>query len=231
MNPMMKRSALIGWALMMMVAMAPAQTQPQREALSIEGYSGQANVLRFQGRVFVDLEDLARITNGSLNFEARRIVLTLPRSDSPTTASDDARKNAFSRPFMRAAIEAMASLREWAGIVMVVVQNGYPVGNNQAGNAIMAHQGRAAESIAMAAAAASTEADYRGLALLRNEFNNGQAWSDQFVKARTSLSATNMTISENAFQNDEDAQKIVRCGQFMAQMFSSGKFQDDAACR
>jgi hypothetical protein len=44
------------------------------------------------------------------------------------------------------------------------------------------------------------------------------------------MSAANLTVSEGALNNDEDAQKILRCGQFLAQMFASGTFQDDAVC-
>ncbi len=73
---------------------------------------------------------------------------------------------------------------------------------------------RAADSVAPASAAASTESDYCGLELLRNEFNNIKAWADRFVQARNSLSAANLTISESAFKDDQEAQKIVRCGQF-----------------
>ncbi len=69
-----------------------------------------------------------------------------------------------------------------------------------------------------------------GLELLKNEFDNGQAWSDKFIRARSTLSAANMTITEHAFENDEEAQKIIRCGQFLVQMFASGSFQDNASC-
>ena len=57
-----------------------------------------------------------------------------------------------------------------------------------------------------------------------------QAWSEAFVKARSSMSAVNLTTSEDALKSDPDAQKLVRCGQFLAQMFAGGTFQDDAAC-
>ena len=141
-----------------------------------------------------------------------------------------AHTSGFSRPFMKAAIEAMASIREWGGTLQAVVQNGYPVGNTTAGNTIMAFQGRAADSVALASAAASTDSDYRGLELLKNEFNNVQAWADGYVKARSSLSAADLSMSESQFNNDSEAQKIIHCGQFLAQMFASGTFQDDAAC-
>ena len=131
---------------------------------------------------------------------------------------------------MKAAIEAMASIREWGGTLQAIVLNGYPVGNTTAGNTIMAFEGRAADSVAIASAAASTDSDYRGLELLKNEFNNVQIWADGYVKARISLSAAELSMSESQFNNDYDAQKIIQCGQFLARMFASGIFQDDAVC-
>ena len=95
--------------------------------LTVQGYEGQANVIRSQGRLFVDAEELAEITNGSLSFEKDRIVLTLPPSDALQRGVDGAKESAFSRPFTKAAIEAMASIREWGGALLATVQNGYPV--------------------------------------------------------------------------------------------------------
>lgn len=225
-----KRTPLVVMALLMMLGMATAQTQHEKESLSIQGCAREATVMRWQGHVFVDVEDLARITNASVRFEKERIVLTPPRCDASNTAGDVA-KPGFSRPFVRAAIEAMASIREWGGTLMITVQNGYPVGNTMAGNTIMAFQGRAADNVALAASAASTESDYRGLELLKGEFNNVEIWSDNFVKARSSMSAAKLTTSENGLKDDQDVQKMIRCGQFLAQMFAGGTFQDDAACR
>jgi hypothetical protein len=227
---MMKHEPVMFGAVLLMMAMAVAQSQPDSETLSVQGYQGQASVIRYQGRVFVDAQAIAQITNGSLSFEKNRIILTLPSSDG-ASSSGDAHTSGFSRPFIRAAIEAMASIREWGGTLQAVVQNGYPVGNTTAGNTIMAFQGRAADSVALAAAAASTDSDYRGLDLLKNEFNNVQTWADGYVKARGSLSAAELSMSESQLNNDSEAQKIIHCGQFLAQMFASGNFQDDAACR
>jgi len=197
--------------------------------LSVQGYQGQASVIRYEGRVFVDAQALAQITNGSLTFERNRIVLTLPRPDG-SSSSDEAHTSGLSRPFIKAAIEAMASIREWGGTLQAVVQNGYPVGNTTAGNTIMAIEGRAADSVALASAAASTDSDYRGLELLKNEFNNVQTWAGGYIKARNSLSAADLSMSESQLNNDSEAQKIIHCGQFLAQMFAGGTFQDDAAC-
>ncbi len=226
---MMKHKPVMFGAVLLMVAMAMAQSQRAREALSVQGYQGQASVIRYQGRVFVDAEALAQITNGSLSFEKSRIILTLPGPDGSSSSGED-HTSGFSRPFMKAAIEAMASIREWGGTLQAIVLNGYPVGNTTAGNTIMAFQGRAADSVALASAAASTDSDYRGLELLKNEFNNVQTWADRYAKARSSLNAADLSMSENQFNNDSEAQKVIHCGQFLAQMFASGNFQDDAAC-
>jgi hypothetical protein len=217
-------------AVLVAPAAMPAQTLSGEETLLVQGYSGEAKVVRSQGHIFVDAQDLARITNGSLNFEKNRIILALPRSDTSQLAVDDAAEAAFSRAFMRAAIEAMGSVREWGGMLQVIVQNGYPVGKALAGNTIRAYQGRAADKIALAATATSTDSDNRGLELLRNEFNNVQAWAEAFVDARNSLSAADLSTSENAVNDNEGAQKLMHCGEFLAQMFASGTFQDDAAC-
>lgn len=216
-------------ALLILLGMASAQTPQRGESFSVQGYSGYAKVTRSQGHIFVDVEDLARITNGSLKFEGNGIVLVLPSGTSSTSDNETARTG-FSRPFMKAAIEAMASIREWGGMLMVTVQDGYPVGNTMAGNTIVAYQGRAADNVALASAAASTPSDSRGLELLQNEFNHVQTWSESFVEARRSLSTANMTMSENGLHDDAEAQKIIRCGQFLAQMFASGTVQDDVAC-
>lgn len=226
---MMNCRTLILAALLTIAGVPSAQAARQREELSIEGYSGQATMVRIQGRALVDVQDLARITNGSLSFEGDRIILTMSQRDATDRSAENAPER-FSRPFMKGAIEAMASIREWGGMLKVIVENGYPVGRAMSGTTIRAYQGRAADTVALAASAASNDSDNHGLELLRNEFNNVQAWSEAFVEARNSLSAANLTTSENGLKNDEEAQKILGCGQFLAQMYASGTFQDDAAC-
>ncbi|MBV9610329.1 MAG: hypothetical protein JO187_12290, partial [Acidobacteria bacterium] len=208
--------------LLITVTMTMAQTQRPGLTLSVQGYPGDVPVVQVQGRNLVDVQDLARITNGALSFEAHRIILTPPGCNAAKTSVDD--KSGFSRAFMRAAIEAMASIREWGGMLMITVQNGYPVGNTMAGNTVMAYQGRAADSIALASSAASTDSDYRGLELLRNEFNNLQAWADSYVKARSSMSAANISTSEHPLADDQEVQNLVHCGQSLAQMFAGGTF-------
>jgi hypothetical protein len=225
---MLSRRLVTVGVLLMTVVIATGQSQLDREVLSVRGYQGQAYVLRYQGRVFVDVQDLARITNAALSVEKNTILLTLARREE--SSSSEVHPSGFSRPFLKAAIEAMASIREWGGMLEVVVQNGYPVGKAMAGNTIQEYQGRAADSVALASAAASTDDDQRGLELLRNEFNHVRAWAENFVDARNDMMAVDLTTSEHPLKDDDAAQKIIRCGQFLAQMFAAGTFEDDAAC-
>lgn len=227
---MTKPRFMLFMPLLTVGGIASAQTQRAGLTLIFRGCTVEAQAVQIQGRALVDLQELARSTNGSLNFEKDHIVITMPGCDASRTPGDENAKSHFSRSFTRAGIEAMASIREWGGMLMITVQNGYPVGNTMAGNTIMAYQGRAADSVALAASMASTEADSRGLELLKNELNNVQTWTEMFMKARNSLSATNLSVSESAVKDDSEIQKLVHCGQFLAQMFSDGTFRDDSAC-
>ena len=65
---------------------------------------------------------------------------------------------------------------------------------------------------------------------LRSEFTGMQAWSEKFAVARRPPNAANLTTSADALDDDPDAQKLMRCGRFLAQTFASGTFRDDVAC-
>jgi hypothetical protein len=226
-----KRTSFVVVAIVAALLISTAQTQPQREELLIQGYSGQATVARSQGHALVDVQDLARITNGSLSFEGNRITLAIPRSGAAEQPDrDSAGESGFSPAFRRAAIEAMASMREWGGILKVIVENGYPVGRAMAGNTIRAYEGRAADNLALAGVAASKEDDHRALELLTSEFTNIKSWADHFIDARNSLNAAELSTSDDPLKGDEEAQKLLDCGQFLAQMLARGTFQDDATC-
>lgn len=228
MTRMTRRSAIVFSALLLIVASAAAQTKRHKETLSVKGYPGQANVIQVDGRTYVDVQELARITQSSISFQDSRIVFTLAPGDAAQSA--DSSDQGFSPGFRRAAIQAMAAIREWGGTLAVTVQNGYPVANSLAGNTIAATQARAAEAVALASTAAFTDTDRRALVLLNNELTLLQSWSENFVEARKSMRAVNLTMSENALQNDEDAQKAIRCAQSLTQMFATGTYQDEASC-
>ena len=222
---------LIGVAVVLLLLTAPwARAGSQSLRLSITGFDGDVPIVQSQGRVLVDVQDIARLTNGSIRYEAGRAVLTMPCCRDSAAASEIDDKSRFSPSFTKASIEAMGSIREWGGMLMITVRNGYPVAG-MAGETILAYQGRAADNVALAAATASTDTDRRGLELLRNEFNNVQTWSDEFMKSRSSMSAANLTTSPAGPMGDPEVGKLLECGQTLSRMFAGGRFDADVVCR
>src|SRR5207244_6904216 len=86
-------------------------------------------------RPVVEIVGLAEITPCFLSFKADRIVLSLPPSgtnspaaEPPAEPSDSAvHSSGLSREFMRAGIEEIATMREWASTLAYAMENGYPL--------------------------------------------------------------------------------------------------------
>lgn len=207
-----------------------AQVKPQNKTLVVNGQAGHIGVVEIQGRQYVDLEMLARIGNGSLNFTENRIVLTLPTSGSEAIAPEPAQHEpstaGFSREFMKAGITAMAQMREWASPLAYAIQNGYPVTEEW----VAGYREQAASSLRLASAAASTDDDRNAMQLLSNEFDAVTEWSNKLVQARKSMDTAKYAISSGALRNDPLSQKIINCAHFLAPMLGSGRFQDDPSC-
>ena len=207
-----------------------AQVSRQSRTLVINGQSGQAEVVKIDGHSYVELEGLARITNGSLRFKANRILLNLPVSTAtapasvpPPTPTDD---SGFSQDFMKAGIEAIAGLREWASPLAYAIQNGYQVTESW----VATYREQASHNVRLASIAATTAADRNALQLLNNEFEAVREWSNKLVEARKSMDAGKYAISPNALRDEPLSQKIITCGRFLASMFGSGSFRDDTSC-
>jgi hypothetical protein len=206
------------------------QVTQKTETLVINGQTGQAAVIRVDGRAFVDLAALAEIANWSVTFNSNRIVLgpapnpaSSPETVGPPTEADD---SSLSRDFMRAGIEAIAQMREWASPLSYAIQNGYPVTENW----VAGYREQAAHALSLASVAATTDADRHALQLLTNEFNAVRQWSDKLVEARKSMNAGQYAMSASALRDDPLSQKIVACGRFLAPMLASGTIQDDPSC-
>jgi hypothetical protein len=207
-----------------------AQAKQQTGTLVVNGQPGQAAVVQIDGRAYVDLEALAHIANGSLSFKANRIVLKLPLSAvSPPVAvppPDRVDPSALSRDFMKAGIEEIALMREWASPLAYAIQNGYPVTEQW----VAGYREQAAHGLRLASVAASTEADRNALQLLTNEFEAVKQWSNKLVEARSSMDAAKYAMSSSALRDDPLSQKIITCGRFLASMLGSSSFQDDPSC-
>src|SRR5579864_5844047 len=94
-----KRAVAVLMPLLLIAGMA-AQTQRPKLTLLIQDCTVETPVIQTQGRTLVDVQELARITHGSLSFERDQIILTMPRCDASKTAGD-AGKARFSGTFTK----------------------------------------------------------------------------------------------------------------------------------
>jgi hypothetical protein len=211
--------------------MSSAQASSKNKTLVVNGRSGEAVVVLLNGRTYVDLESLARITGGSLAFQGDQVTLALPGS-SATAATTDSQVNSpaprtgLSRDFREAAIESLAQMREWASTMAHAIQYGYAITDDWASG----YREKAATSLRQASANASTDSDHNALALLTNEFQNVEAWSNKLIEAKKNMSTAKYTMSSDALRNEPLSQKIIACGHFLGAMLGSGDFKDDPSC-
>jgi hypothetical protein len=225
------------WALLPLFIMfllmegAIAQSKNQTRTLVVNGHSGEAAFVQINGREYVDLQALALITNGSVSFQGKQIILSLPVSDASTSAPPPPTPerpidSAFSQDFMKAGIEEIALLREWASPLAYAIQNGYPITEQW----VAGYREQAANGVRLASVATKTEADRNALQLLTNEFESVREWSNKLVEARKSMDTAKYAMSESALQNDPLSQKIIACGRFLGPMLGSGTFEDNSSC-
>jgi hypothetical protein len=206
---------------------ASGQDTSQNRTLTITGQPGNAPVIQVNGRSYVDLEALARVSNASLSFTGNQIVLSFPGGSSNTPATAIAApvpmsSPGFSKSFLNAGIEEAATLREWHTALASAIQNGYPVTSD----ALTPYRLQATTNLRLASTAISTDSDRKAYQLLSNEFQNMMKLTDKYLAARANLSY----ISPDALQNDSLNQRFVACGHSLGAMAASGQFVDDGSC-
>lgn len=195
----------------------------ETSALLIEGQRGQARVIQVQGKNYVEVEGLARLTGGSLRFAGNQIILTLPGSaDAAPETEHSAPATTLSRPFLSAGIETMREILEWHAALKTGVERGYPLSDVWFG--IFRRQVQS--NLKQAGAAASTDMDHRALPLLTNEFTTMDELTDKYLK----IAASRDYLAPGALNSDPMEQKLLTCWHSLASMASSNQFADDGAC-
>jgi hypothetical protein len=204
---------------------AASQATQQAGTLAIAGQQEQAPLLRINGKAYVDVESLARITHGSVKFQGSQTILTLPSAASastPTAKAELAKPPQLSGGYLGAEIEALTQIREWRAALVNAVENNYPVAEGWLG----ALRRSADAKVQLAVAASTTEPDQRASELLRNEFTNMQQMSDQFLAMRAQVNY----IAPDSFNNNALDQKILSCQRALVTMAASKQFQDESTC-
>lgn len=211
------------------------QTKLQQLNVTVNRQNGTAEVIDQNGRLFVDALALASIGKGSVSFSGSGIVLTFPAVSSrgATAAAESLAaplpppdSSALTREFMKAGIEEIASLREWATTLASAIRGGYGVTDEW----VNGYRDQASQSLQLAEASASCDGDRSAAQLLHHAFDLVQQWSDKLVAAKKSMDTAKYTTSPNALREDPLSQKIITCGHFLSQMLGSATFQDDASC-
>jgi hypothetical protein len=224
--------ALISGIAVLGICTGVARSQAKEETRNVvvNGRRGQVQVLRVNGKEYMDIAAVVNITQGSLAFQSGQMVITVPPSDAgnpapPSTTTSD--PNALSREFMKAGIEEMTLLREWASPLANAIENGFPINDQW----VSGYRANAGNGLRLASVAVATPADKNALELLSNEFQFVDQWSKQLLEEHKSMDTAKYTMSKDTLKNEPQSQKIISCGHYLESMLASGTFQDDGSCR
>ena len=200
--------------------------------LMVTGHNGEVQTLHRNGKWYVEVEGLARVTGSSLLFQSSRIVLTLPAAQvasAPVQVAQQAaaprppEEKGFSREFLRAGVEQMSVIREWRSALENAIRTNNPVEESW----VSYYRRIATDRMAMTTAAATTESDRKGIPLLQTQMAMIGQLSDRFLALRSNLTYVDPT----ALDNDPLDQKILACAQGMAAVaVPGGMFEDVPAC-
>src|SRR4029077_1364113 len=119
----LQRLVLLGFVFSF-VAVLFAQG-PSDKKLLVNGKNTGVTVLQSEGRFYVDIEALARITSGTVTVEPTQILLTMPRATSDPSSPQTA--DVLSREFVSAAIVTLADMKEWKGALRTMITYGFTV--------------------------------------------------------------------------------------------------------
>jgi hypothetical protein len=224
------RSGWVGAAVaMFVVVVGLVQAAQQGTVLVLNGYTGTVPVMQVNGKNYVNVEALARVTNGSMSFNGNQIVLTLPAAGSGggAAASQQAAPAAsqnteFSKEFLTAAIEEMSTVREWHSALASAIANGFPV----TGELVAPYQAQAATNLRLMQVAVSTQSDQGAAQLISNAYQKMKQLSDKYVAKRANLEF----VGPDALKNDPLDQSLIACGKSLRSMAGSGQFVDDGTC-
>ena len=224
----MRRNAIRTSLMMVAILLLPllVLVAQQTTALLIEGPQGQTRVIQVQGKNYVEVDELARITGGSLRFVGSQIILRLPGSgdtSSQAVQSAPAPPVGLSRPFLGAGIETMREILEWHAALKTAIERGYPLSDEWFGN----FRRQSQSSLKHAEAVASTDTDQKAFPLLINEFNNMEALTDRYLR----ITVSRDYIAPQSLSSDPLEQKLLTCWHSLESMASSNQFVDDGSCQ
>jgi len=199
-----------------------AMSQGHPQTLVVSGHEGSVPVTQMNGKIYVEVEALARVANGALSFNGNQITLTLAVAGGNAAAASPEVHTGFSREFLRAGIEAMSTVREWHSALASAIENQYPFTLD----GLASYQAEAMKDLRLAQAAATTDGDQNATRLMTSEYEKMKQLSDKYATKR----ANRTYIEPDALKNDSLNQSLIACGKSLGAMAASGQFVDDGTC-
>jgi hypothetical protein len=221
----MRRNAIRTSIMLVTILLLPLLVllAQKTSSLLIEGRQGEARVIQLQGKNYVEVEGLSRITGGSLRFDGNQIILTLPNSGDTPRQTEQSPPAGFSKQFVNAGIETMKQILEWHASLRTGIERGWPLSDVWFGY----FRRQIESSLKHAEEAASTDMDHKAFPLLVNEFNTMGALTDRYLK----ITVSRDYLAPDSLNSDPLDQKLLRCWQSLASMASSNQFVDDGSCQ
>jgi hypothetical protein len=224
----MRRNTIRTPVMLVAILLLPLLVLPAQfmSSLLIDGQQEQARVIQVQGKNYVEVDELARITGGSLRLVGNQIILTLPGSgdtSSQAVRSEPTPLVGYSRQFLTAGIEAMREILEWHAALKTAIEWSLPFSDES----FEIYRREVQASLKFAEVAASTDMDQKAFPLLANEFNTMTALTDKYLKMHARMDY----IEPGALSKDPLEQKLLTCWRSLESMTSSHQFVDDGSCR
>lgn len=159
----MRRNAIRSSMMLATIVLLPLLVLVAQEtsALLVEGRQGHAKVIQVQGKNYVEVDEFARITGGSLRFVGDQITLSLPGSDRPAQSAPQPAAG-LSKPFLTGGIDTMREILEWHAALKNAIERGYPLSDTWFGT----YRRQIRSSLAQTQAVASTDLDQKAFPLL-----------------------------------------------------------------
>jgi hypothetical protein len=217
------RCVVIGLSAIPLASQAGfGQASSPAHMFTITGYPGTAPVIQVGGRSYVSIEDVTRLTQGSLSFKPDQIVLTFAAPTGNALPASSQPKQGFSKDFLTSAIEAMSVIRELRIEIVNAIQNNYPISTDW-----IADQSRKADTdLALVSAAITTDDDRSAYSLLTGQFANVKRFRDKYLAAKSQA----QYIDPGSVDGDPLNQQIMTCTHALQAMAAQNKFWDELAC-
>jgi hypothetical protein len=225
------KAVLLAGIILSVAGVILAQTATANKTFIVNGSSAGSVVREIEGHTYVELEALARATNGVVTIEPTRVLLSIPvgtpnaTATTSTAAATAPAAHGLSTEFKRAAIAELSEMREWRGAVGAMITYGLAAGSATAQD----YHAICESGLSQATVVATTNEDLNALQLLKGEFDTLSGWATQVMADRKALNGSR-TMDPNSMANDPVLARITACGRFLNSMIVSGAYADDASC-